>query len=179
MLKNVGDVAAGAFDDMRKFEFTSAESAASLNQLLAPLAAMTNHPPLLRIVAMVLLREVVELNAPTTGKGGSAGSDGRLNTQAWERNAIMAPLLGVTTYLDPVRARKACQGAAVEGPLPAALLEVTGYPRNRYACCACMCGRTSHAHMHSNTSQGCINAVRGSYTQAKFFMDVEFAATTY
>lgn len=119
---------------MRKFEFTSAESAASLNQLLAPLAAMTNHPPLLRIVAMVLLREVVEINAPTAGKGGAAGSDGGLNTQAWERNALMAPLLSITTYLDPARARKACQGAAVDGPLPAALMEVVGYPRNRYVC---------------------------------------------
>lgn len=124
-------VASGAFNDMRKFEFASAESAASLNLLLAPLAAMTNHPPLLRIVAMALMREVVELNAPTTGRGGCAGLDGAFDSQAWERNALMAPLLAITTYLDPVRARKACHGGAVEGPLPSALIEVVGYPRNR------------------------------------------------
>jgi hypothetical protein len=122
---------AGAFEDMRKFEFASAETAASLNLLLAPLAAMTNHPPLLRIVAMVLLREVVELNAPTSRKGGSAAPDGTLNARAWARNTLMGPLLEITTYLDPVHARGACHGAAVEGPLPAALLDVTGYPRNR------------------------------------------------
>ena len=108
----------GAFNDMRKFEFTSAESAASLNQLLAPLAAMTNHPPLLRIVAMVLLREVVEINAPTSGKGGAAGSNGSLNAQAWERNALIAPLLSITTYLDPARARKACHCLLYTSPSP-------------------------------------------------------------
>lgn len=117
----------GAFVDVDAFEF-SATDAAAMAALLSPLAAMTAHPPLLRVLALLLLREVMVANAPP--RPGAP-----VDHRAWARKSVMASLLEVTTYLDPIPVRHSI-GGKLSGGLPAMLAEVTGYPRNRCGCFA-------------------------------------------
>eukprot|EP00892_Ulva_mutabilis_P008582 jgi/Ulvmu1/6096/UM027_0074.1 len=120
------DIMRGAFDEVTKFEF-SATDAAAMSAVLSPLAAMTSHPPLLRLLASMLLKEVVDANAPSSQPGRQGGRDPR----AWSKRSLMAPLLGITTYLDPSMVRHNVAIGKLEGGLPSVLAEVPGYPRNR------------------------------------------------
>ena len=119
------DVIRGAFQDVAGFEF-SATDAAAMAGVLSPLAAVTSHPPLLRLLASMLLQEVVDANALPGQQGRGGGSDLR----GWATRSLMAPLLGVTTYMDPEQVLRN-MGGKLDGGLPAVLAEVPGYPRNR------------------------------------------------
>lgn len=118
------DVLRSAFEDVGTFEF-SATDAAAMTTLLTPLAALTSHPPLLRLLASMLLQEVVEANGAK-----AQGQAVQYVPRAWAKQSLLAPLLGVTTYVDPDRVRRNF-GGTLDGGLPPVLAEVPGYPRNR------------------------------------------------
>ena len=132
------DVLRAAFSDVASFEF-AATDATAMGTLLAPLAAITSHPPLLRLLASMLLQEVVQANGAAVGSGTAVA----FKPQKWAEGSVLAPLLGVTTYINPDHVRRNVGSKLLNGGLPAVLAEVPGYPRNR--CAACRPWLTVHA----------------------------------
>jgi hypothetical protein len=120
------EILRAAFSTFKAFSFTA--DLAELHGQLAALAALTSEPVALRLVASMLLEEVVAMNADAAAHGlRSLGRD-------WEGKSLLGPLLSISGWLDPKRALAAARGSPIDGLLPRALKDVRGYPANRCAC---------------------------------------------
>jgi hypothetical protein len=120
------DILSTAFASLGSFSFTS--SLDELQLQLGMLSALTAEPKLLRLLAAILMAEVVELNTIVAAKGMAGLGRG------WEKQALLGPLLSGSGWIDPLKVEKAAhRGGQLDGLLPQALADVRGYPDKRCA----------------------------------------------
>lgn len=137
LLRRNGPGATALWRDLLRAAFAAFDShdfrkpQAELQAHLAAVAALTADPILLRLLAGMLLEEVVKLN-----KARAAAAPRRDRSKwcrDWASASVLAPLLRVSSYPDPKAVLRAAfdERSALPGSLPAALKDVRGYPQNR------------------------------------------------
>ena len=123
-----------AFGALNGFSFTG--SLDELNAQLGTIAALTSDATLLRLVAAMLMEEVVVLNqqAAQSGVGALGRAFEARGGGGGKAGALLAPLLAASGWVDPVKVERAARtGRPIEGLLPASLADVRGYPGSRCA----------------------------------------------
>ena len=120
------DIVKLAFAAFKDVDFGSGDEA--LQRQLGALAGLTAEPAVLKVIAQMLLHEVVDLNKQKAQAVATGANFGR----GWEQASLLGPLLSATAYADPLQVEVAAhRGLPVDGSLPKALLEARGYPASR------------------------------------------------
>ena len=116
------ELVTAAFAALKSFSFVN--SLEELQGQLAALSVITADPTLLRLVAAMLMAEVVEVN--------KAAASSQLQ-RGWESKLLFYHLLNGSGWADPQQAEMAAvRGSNLPGMLPEALKDVRGYPGKRW-----------------------------------------------